>query len=374
MKKIKILYTIPNFETAGSGIALMKLIQGLNKNLFEPHIAVKHTRGAFFENVVAKSGIPVHVLDITKPLTPVLPAIKNIFAVKKFLQKERFDIVYSYNYSSDFYEAIAAKLAGCKWMYIKKNLSWFGYANKWWKIRTLLADHVNSENEYILKEFFHYNPKCSFCPIGVDTNQFVPQEKATELLVEYHIRSNQKVILFVANMVRLKNVETLIKAVKMLENKDPGYYRALIVGGGDEEYVNELKQMVVDENLSEIITFTGKRFDTPKFYSIADILVITTDQRGEAGPVVLLEAMASGVIALGTKVGGMLDRLAEFPDQLCNCFDADELAAKIKKYIHLPQIEKEAIVKRQREIVCSTYSVEKEIERHEALYKQLMKK
>lgn len=43
-KKIRILYTIPNFDTAGSGIALMKLITGLDKELFDISIALSITR------------------------------------------------------------------------------------------------------------------------------------------------------------------------------------------------------------------------------------------------------------------------------------------------------------------------------------------
>ncbi|WP_348799484.1 hypothetical protein [Flavobacterium adhaerens] len=39
MKKLKILYTIPNFDTAGSGKVLYDLAQNLDKDKFEVHIA-----------------------------------------------------------------------------------------------------------------------------------------------------------------------------------------------------------------------------------------------------------------------------------------------------------------------------------------------
>ena len=38
MDKIKILYTIPNFETAGSGKVVHDLVKGLDKEKFSPEI------------------------------------------------------------------------------------------------------------------------------------------------------------------------------------------------------------------------------------------------------------------------------------------------------------------------------------------------
>lgn len=48
MKKIKILYMIPNFETAGSGIALIKVAKRLDPKKFEPHICCFRDDGKLF--------------------------------------------------------------------------------------------------------------------------------------------------------------------------------------------------------------------------------------------------------------------------------------------------------------------------------------
>ena len=50
--KIRILYAIPNFDTAGSGIPLLKIAKKLDKNCFEPHIACLHDRGDLFQEVI----------------------------------------------------------------------------------------------------------------------------------------------------------------------------------------------------------------------------------------------------------------------------------------------------------------------------------
>lgn len=46
-QKIKILYTTPNFDTAGSGKVLYDLAKGLDTAKFEVDIACKNNRGSF---------------------------------------------------------------------------------------------------------------------------------------------------------------------------------------------------------------------------------------------------------------------------------------------------------------------------------------
>ena len=48
-KKLKILFTIPNVYTAGSGISLFKIASQLNRNKFDPKIACLHNRGELFK-------------------------------------------------------------------------------------------------------------------------------------------------------------------------------------------------------------------------------------------------------------------------------------------------------------------------------------
>ena len=47
-KKWKILYTIPNFDTAGSGKALLNLCSRLDKKFFKTYISCSHSKGSLF--------------------------------------------------------------------------------------------------------------------------------------------------------------------------------------------------------------------------------------------------------------------------------------------------------------------------------------
>ena len=87
-QRIKILYAIPNFDTAGSGKALLKVAQNLDTAIFEPHIMCQHTRGEFFK-IVKQSGIPVHIVQYATPMKPYLRGLWNCYKISKELRKTR---------------------------------------------------------------------------------------------------------------------------------------------------------------------------------------------------------------------------------------------------------------------------------------------
>ncbi|MDE6121532.1 MAG: glycosyltransferase, partial [Muribaculaceae bacterium] len=265
----------------------------------------------------------------------------------------------------------AARLAGCKWVWVKKNMNWFGSSNKYWRLRTLFAHRVSVENNYFKEVFFKNVPKVLFNPISIDTDEFYPRQKDKNLLRELGLTENDKIILSLSNMNSRKSIETLIEAIRILRDKGICDFKCIIKGGGDPEYIQRMKDLANEYGLDSLVTFIGPSFDTFRYYSIADLFVITSVS--EAGPATVLESMASGVVTLGTKVGGMLDRLAEFPEQLCEPGNPEELSEKINRFLHLTQDEKDMIVKREVDVVRKHFSLADEIKRHTHLYEELVK-
>ncbi|MBW6474220.1 MAG: hypothetical protein K0B14_13930, partial [Anaerolineaceae bacterium] len=69
MRKIKILYTIPNFITAGSGQVMMNIITRLNREIFEPAVCVSK-KGGKMDREVEAMGIPFLEAPFTIPAKP----------------------------------------------------------------------------------------------------------------------------------------------------------------------------------------------------------------------------------------------------------------------------------------------------------------
>ena len=91
--KIRILYTIPNFDTAGSGVPLLKIATSLDTNYFEPQIACLHDRGELFQDI-RESGIKVHLIDLYKNARPIIKMLKECYQLSKVFKKINPNIIH----------------------------------------------------------------------------------------------------------------------------------------------------------------------------------------------------------------------------------------------------------------------------------------
>ncbi len=365
------LYTIPNFDTAGSGKALLNIATKLDKKIFEPHIACFNKKGSFFK-VVEGSGIPVHIIRYTHPMDNKIKGLLHCFKVAIFFRKHHFDIIHSFHYGSDYSEGLAAKIAGVKWIYTKKNMSWGGASKNSWNLRTKLASVIAYQNSDMNQRFFRNMKNLFFIPRGVNTNEFFPGDKDISILKEFNLRDDEKIVLCVANLdAPVKGIEVLIDAFALVKDKI-SKLRMLLVGYDEEPYADDLKHKVVAMNLNDKIVFTGKRPDVKSFLSLADVFVLPTLSKGEGSPVSLLEAMASGVITLGSRIPGIRDQLAGFEELMFEAGNARELAEKIKWVMELSGSERNKITKRLMKNVTDNYTIEREVKDHENMYMSLI--
>jgi len=368
VNKIKILYTIPNFNTAGSGKALLNVISRLDKEKFEPGICCRHERGELFTS--AKSlNVPIYISEFSAPMKPRIKGIESVYKLSRFFKKINPDIIHSYNYSDDYSEALAAKLARIKWIYTKKNMSWGSNA---WKIRSKLADAIIPQNNEMIKVFFNENKNYSLIPIGIDLNEFKEIEKSNEVSLKYNLNGSTPVILTIANIIPIKGIDFLIKGFELIldDFKSP---KLLIVGEDKTEYADKLKLKIKERNLEDKIIFTGKQNNIRSFFSVADIFILPSMKTGEGGPISVLEAMASGIISYGSDVPGIRDQFRELPDQLFESENPGSIANKIIHWSNLSDLDIAKRLKIQKEFIFKYYSIENEISSLELMYENLLK-
>lgn len=368
MRKIRIVYTIPNFDTAGSGIALLKLVTRLDRHRFEPCIVCMHDRGALFQTAMA-SGIPVHIHPYLTPQHPRLRFLRGILRTARFFRSLGADIVFSYHYAPDLSEVFAVRLSGARLLYVKKNMGWQGPSYKQWRIKTWLAHAITVQNRDMLNQFFKGMGKARIISIGVDRSEFKPSDPDIRLRDELQIGSGDRIVLCVANLVPKKGIRYLIEAFSRSRHKDSS--RLVIVGKHDTPLWQETCQLVTDSGVDGRVIFTGKRSDVNRFYSIADLFILPSTG-DEGAPIVIQEAMASGVPVLTTRVPGNMDQLEELPGQLVPPCDADALLAAIERMLSLDMPGIQRIRTIQMDILEKRYSLDNEVLMHEELYAEIM--
>lgn len=372
MKKIKILYTIPNFDTAGSGKALLNIALGLDKEKFEPHILCLHNKGEFFKTV-EKSGIPVHIFDYIPKERPVFQMFKNCFKVSKKIKKINPDIIHSFHYSSNYTEALSTRLAGKKWVFTKKNMSWGGSSKNSWKFRSFLANKIILQNTDMNK-FYPNSNKTTLISRGVNVERFRFLSPNPEIKSLMRTEENQRVLICVANFVPVKGIETLINAFDKLKDKHSDW-NLWLVGDDKNEYGTKLHELVNSLELNSRIIFSGKQLNVTDYLNHSEIFVLPTldEGRREGSPVALLEAMANSKVVLGSKVSGIKDQLKDFPNHLFTPKNEVELAEKLSVFMSKNKEELAELGKKIYNLVSKNYSIEIETKKHEDFYLSLMK-
>ena len=136
--------------------------------------------------------------------------------------------------------------------------------------------------------------------IGFDKNIFVINngvniEKHNKVVLENNIIH----LLVVSRLVSQKNIDSIIKAVKVMENEN---IILNIVGDGSE--INNLKLLVKKYELDKKINFIGKIENTKlnEYLKDADIFIQASNYEGL--PHSILEAMNFEIPILSTDVGG----------------------------------------------------------------------
>lgn len=363
---IRILYTIPNFDTAGSGKVVYDLVKGLDKSRFAPQILVKHNGGEFFKEV-EKLGVPIHVFNYETDYKPLWSFPIRLLKVVRFLQHLNIDIIHSWHWSSDFSEALAAKLAGVKFIYTKKAMGW---GNKAWVWRSKLSTKIIAINQDMMTEFFNPIPSIDavYLPLGLDTDLYQPKPYHQETADQYGVTEDDFVVISVVNMVAVKGIEILIEAVIQSNISN---IKLLLVGNDQSDYVKGLKSKYLSKH-SEII-FTGKQMEVRNYLSIADVFVIPTKNEGkrEGMPMAPVEAMSMAVPVIGSKVSGITDVLEGFDHWIFEAGDVGQLVDLLRAMNTLSPSERSLIGKQMRQKVVEQYAFKKFIRTREDIYESL---
>jgi len=368
-KKIKILFTIPNFDTAGSGKALLKVALLLNKELFVSEILCMHKRGAFFK-VVEKSGVKVHVFQYTTKMKPYVKGILNSYKISRFLKSIQPDIIHSFHYAPDYSEPLAAKMSGITWVYTKKNMNWGGSSANGWKLRSFLARHIVVQNKDMINKFFPQSKKISLISRGVDTLEFYPYTPKVDIRKKYNLNETDRIVICVANLVPVKGIEILLEAFDKIQNKHTNW-KLFIVGDHKNDYGKKLIKQFEKINFNKTIYFTGKVLNINDYLNTSELFVLPTKEKGEGSPVALLEAMACGINVIASKIPGIKDQLEKYPNHMFEAGNIEELSNKLEQYMSQDSSENKKIGNKFNIHINNAYKIEHEVEKTEKVYLKL---
>tara|TARA_R110000787_G_scaffold78102_2_gene171242 strand:+ start:7734 stop:8798 length:1065 start_codon:yes stop_codon:yes gene_type:complete len=348
-KKIRILFTIPNFKTAGSKYVLLAIYNNLDKTVFKPFVLVDNSPEFFPESIIEEDR-----LFLPKEKKPFI-RIKNLF---ELLKVHQIDIVHSWDYKSESLEALACRWRGVNYLYTKKNNAW----SKRWFLKSLLSNHVAYDNPNMKSRFFNsiwLKNKVTFIPHGVDIFTFKPLENK---------KDNQNFTIgCVGVLCDNKNQLFLLKTLRKL----PRNIKIEFYGKPEGGYLEKMIQFINLYKLENQVTINEyiNNKEMPNIISRFSILVLAS--KNEGLPLTLLEAMACGIPVLSSDSGGGAKYILGEDEGGFIYHSELELIDKIKQFQ-----ENSVLLQKQSEIgikrVQEHFGLDKEVRAYENLYLKLI--
>jgi len=194
--------------------------------------------------------------------------------------------------------------------------------------------------------------KFEICPLGVDPDYFMPHKLS---------KSNRPfTILCVGRLTPSKGQRVLLDACRMLHEEGRDFSLVMVGAGPDEEI---LKNAAREFGIADLVNFTGplNHEQVQACYAEADVFALASFAEGI--PVVLMEAMASGVPCVTTRITGIPELIRDGVDGLLvTPSDAVELSDTLAYLMDDPELRGE-LAREARQKVLAEYDLNKNITR-----------
>lgn len=206
---------------------------------------------------------------------------------------------------------------------------------------------------------------------GVDTERFQPSTRHNPLPVGRVPRESGVApavgIGTVGRLDPVKNQAALLEAVAVLSQGIPGLHLTIV---GDGPMRASLQDLAVTLGLGDRVTFTGARDDTPELLRGFDVFVLPSVNEGISNTI--LEAMATGLPVVATRVGGNPELVADgLTGRLYDPAEPAGLERALSPYLADPDL-RAADGRAGRERVVQNFSLDAMVSRYLSLYDELM--
>ncbi len=206
---------------------------------------------------------------------------------------------------------------------------------------------------------------------SVDIDRFSRDMPARPILPEGFAPSHSIVVGTVGRLDPLKNQLALVEAFVRVLTLDPHLrqrLRLVIVGEGEQR--GAIEAAIAKARISDLVWLPGSRNDTAEIYKALDIFVLPSLREGISNT--LIEAMASGLPVIATRVGGNPEVVRDGgTGQLVPPQGSAALAAALQNYIEDPGLRR-AHAAAGRERVCQRYNLTTMLKKYDSVYRSLL--
>lgn len=325
MKKISVIFILPDLETGGAERIITTIANHLSRDRFEPKILLLRKQGGYLNFL--KNDVEIIDVDTERIRHSLKPILREIYRRKP-------DIVFSGFGEVNAYLSLFVKLfPRTKFIARETNVVshhvtrkeikfFYSFYNNYQQIiaqsddmKKDLIDNFNVKEKKIIK----INN-----PVDFD---FIEDKLAISSKPEC-FKYNYKNVVAIGNLSERKGFDNLLKVFSRLKNENILLH--ILGDGKDRELLHQMKEFL---DLKKVI-FHGRQENPYQFLKYADLFILSS--RYEGFPNVLLEAGACGTYSLVNNCPGGINEIIQnrINGEISDIENYDDFSQKIIKILH----------------------------------------
>ena len=372
---MRIAHVITGLSDGGAEGVLYRLCVS---DLENSHSVISLTDRGKYGDLLKAADIEVVCLGTTG----VLSALGSLFKLCGLLRERRPDVVHTWMYHADFLGGIAARLAGLGaivWGIRQSNLR-LGQS----KLSTIILTRVLSLLSYVVPRRIvccaagamevhaaigYQRRKLEVLHNGIDTERFIPNaQKRDEVRTALRIDPQVVALGMVARFDRQKDHRGLLRALgEVVANGHA--FTCVLAGQGIDRDNDALMGWLAEFGLQERVVLVGQEYDIAELMNALDLHILSSAY-GEGFPNVVGEAMACGVPCIATTVGDAAVIIGD-TGWVVPPSDPDSLAASLQTILTDVSDPLRHAGQAARDRIITEFSLEKMVEAHRLLYRDL---
>jgi glycosyltransferase involved in cell wall biosynthesis len=297
--KIRLLHLITDLEVGGAPLFVKNLVCGFDPSGFDVRVACLAPEGPLARELRAR-GIPTHCLGARGAWD-----IRVFYRLAGLINRFRPDILHC----TLVHANVTGRLVGrfCNVPYIVATIQTAEQGKKWHLTAENLTCRLSDMTVCVSRSVFHHTRRFSNVPLSrlcvipnaIDCDRFADARPVDP--AKFDLPPDKINIIFVGRLDPVKNIDILIRAMKILSSRLN--VQLLILGDGPQH--DFLEQLTRDLHLSHCVRFIGPRRNVEQWLKSADIFVLPSKWEGLS--LSALEAMAAGVPIVASRTAGLTD-------------------------------------------------------------------
>lgn len=361
--RCRVAHLVEDLQVGGLERVIAAIVTGLDRRRFDPEVWCLAAGGPVADRI-ARDGTAVRILGLRSYHNPL-----NVLRLAARLRAAGVAIVHTHGYFAGTFGRLAAAAAGIRRVFCHVHTANAALQGRERMVDRGLAPLTRkvicvSESVRRFVELEEGVPARKTCVVY---NAFPPAFREKRRPADgptVGARKGEPLLVSVGSLVRNKGHHVLLEAVRRLAGDWPAL-RAAIAGEGPER--RALEEQIARSGLAARASLLGLVEPVEELLADADIFVLPTIHR-EGLSLAVLEAMASGLPVIASRVGGVPEAVVDgLTGILVPPGDAEGLSAAIRRLAADPEMRRR-MGDAGRERAVRHFSPERMLTAIEALY------